>query len=56
MRVTVSWHKFHVGNELAGTIYVLAGLAAAQFCALATNMGERNEKAPRRRGLKNEAV
>jgi peptidoglycan/LPS O-acetylase OafA/YrhL len=53
---SVLWHKFHVGNELAGTIYVLAGLAAAQFCALAIDMGERKVKALLRRGLTNEAV
>jgi peptidoglycan/LPS O-acetylase OafA/YrhL len=54
---SVLWHKFHVGNELAGTIYVLAGLAAAQFCALAINMTlERKLSALLRRGLTNEAV
>jgi peptidoglycan/LPS O-acetylase OafA/YrhL len=34
---TVLWHKFHAGNELAGTIYVLAGLAIAQSLALLIN-------------------
>jgi peptidoglycan/LPS O-acetylase OafA/YrhL len=53
---SVLWHKIHERNELTGTIYVLAGLAAAQSCALAINMGERKVKALRRRGLTNEAV
>jgi peptidoglycan/LPS O-acetylase OafA/YrhL len=35
--LSVSWHKFHAHSELAGTIYVLAGLAAAQSLALAVN-------------------
>jgi peptidoglycan/LPS O-acetylase OafA/YrhL len=35
--LSISWHKFHAHSELAGTIYVLAGLAAAQICALAIN-------------------
>jgi len=34
---TVLWHKFHEGNELAGTIYVIAGLTVAQACAVAVN-------------------
>jgi peptidoglycan/LPS O-acetylase OafA/YrhL len=53
---SVLWHKIHERNELTGTIYVVAGLAAAQFCALAINMGERKVNALLRRGLKNEAV
>jgi len=56
---TVLWHKFHAGNELAGTIYVLAGLTVAQACALAVNMTfERKFASLLRggRGLKNEAV
>jgi hypothetical protein len=53
---SVLWHKIHERNELTGTIYVLAGLAAAQSCALAINMGEQKVKALRRRGLTNEAV
>ncbi len=35
---TVLWHKFHADNELAGTIYVLAGLTVAQACALGVNV------------------
>jgi len=35
---TVLLHKFHARNELAGILYVLAGLAAAQACALILNM------------------
>ena len=57
--LTVLWHKFHATNELAGTIYVLAGLTAAQLCALAVNMSvERKFASLLRggRGLKNEAV
>jgi peptidoglycan/LPS O-acetylase OafA/YrhL len=56
---TILWHKFHAGNELTGTIYVLAGLAVAQACALGINMTlERKLSVLLRggRGLKNEAV
>jgi peptidoglycan/LPS O-acetylase OafA/YrhL len=56
---TVLWHKFHAGNEIAGTIYVFAGLVAAQVCALAINMSlERKLSLLLRggRGLKNETV
>jgi peptidoglycan/LPS O-acetylase OafA/YrhL len=55
---TVLWHKFHVGNELGGTIYVLAGLAVAQFCALGINMTLERKVSLllRSRGLKNETV
>jgi peptidoglycan/LPS O-acetylase OafA/YrhL len=56
---TVLWHKFHADNELAGTIYVLAGLTVAQACALAVNLTvERKFALLLRggRGLKNEAV
>jgi peptidoglycan/LPS O-acetylase OafA/YrhL len=36
---SILWHRFHAANELAGTIYVAAGLAAAQICALLINAG-----------------
>ncbi len=57
--LTVLWHRIHAHNELAGTIYVLAGLTVAQACALAVNMTvERKFASLLRggRGLKNEAV
>jgi peptidoglycan/LPS O-acetylase OafA/YrhL len=55
---SILWHKFHAGNELAGTIYVVAGLAVAQALALAINATlERNLTVwLRRRGSVNEAV
>jgi peptidoglycan/LPS O-acetylase OafA/YrhL len=55
---TVLWHKFHAGNELAGTIYVLAGLLASQGCALAINMTLERKMGLLLRGrdLKNETV
>jgi peptidoglycan/LPS O-acetylase OafA/YrhL len=31
------WQKIHAQNEILGTIYVLAGLAVAQMCALIIN-------------------
>ena len=30
---SILWHRFHAQNEIAGIIYVLAGLAVAQACA-----------------------
>jgi peptidoglycan/LPS O-acetylase OafA/YrhL len=58
--ISVSWPKFHAHSELAGTIYVLAGLAAAQICALAINLTLEARLAElfrgRSRGLRNEAV
>jgi peptidoglycan/LPS O-acetylase OafA/YrhL len=36
--LSVSWHKIHAHQELAGTIYVAVGLAAAQLCALGLNL------------------
>jgi peptidoglycan/LPS O-acetylase OafA/YrhL len=50
---TVLWHKFHAGNELAGTIYVVAGLAIAQILALVLNVTLERKLAVwlRRRGL-----
>jgi len=35
--LTVLWHKFHLHGAFAVPIYVLAGLAVAQGCALAVN-------------------
>ena len=35
--LTVSWHKFHAHGAFAVPIYVLAGLATAQLCALGLN-------------------
>jgi peptidoglycan/LPS O-acetylase OafA/YrhL len=35
--LTVLWHKFHAHGAFAVPIYVLAGLAVAQCCALAIN-------------------
>jgi peptidoglycan/LPS O-acetylase OafA/YrhL len=57
---TVLWHKFHVSNELGGTIYVLAGLLVAQLCAIGIHVTlERKIGAALRRGagtLKYETV
>jgi peptidoglycan/LPS O-acetylase OafA/YrhL len=36
--LSITWHKIHAHGELGGTIYVLAGLAVAQCCALAINL------------------
>ncbi len=58
--VSVLWPKFHAHSEPAGTIYVLAGLAAAQICALAINLTLEARLAEmfrgKGRGLRNEAV
>ncbi len=50
---TVLWHKFHAGNELTGTIYLVAGLAIAQILALVLNVTLERKLAVwlRRRGL-----
>ncbi len=57
------WRRFHAQTELAGLVYVLAGLALAQAAALAINAGfEKKLAAALRRpvtrpgSLKNEAV
>ncbi len=57
---TILWHRFHVANELAGIIYVLAGVVVAQSCAvlLHLHVERRLYRMLRRRTgvLKNEAV
>jgi len=55
---TVLWRKFHAHQELAGTIYVLAGLAVAQSLALLINatLEKKLNFWLRRRDVLNEAV
>jgi peptidoglycan/LPS O-acetylase OafA/YrhL len=57
---TILWRRFHVANELAGIIYVLAGVAVAQSCAVLLHLyvERRLYRMLRRRTgvLKNEAV
>ncbi len=55
---TVLWQKIHAHHELAGTIYVLAGLAVAQSLALLINatLERRLGVWLRRRDVVNEAV
>ncbi len=57
--LSIFWHKIHAHQELAGTIYVGVGLAAAQLCALGLNLTlERRIGAllRRRSGAKDEVV
>lgn len=57
--LSMSWHRIHAHNEFAGIIYVAAGLALAQVCALAINSGleRRLSILPRRRsGVQNEVI
>jgi exopolysaccharide production protein ExoZ len=57
---TILWHRFHVANELAGIIYILAGVTVAQSCAVVLHLHveRRLYRMLRRRTgvLKNEAV
>jgi exopolysaccharide production protein ExoZ len=57
---SILWHRFHAQNEIAGIIYILAGLAVAQACAAILHVYvERNLYRMLRRKVgvtKNEAV
>jgi peptidoglycan/LPS O-acetylase OafA/YrhL len=45
------WQKIHAQNEILGTIYVLAGLAAAQILALLISATLEHQLQRRLRGI-----